>query len=375
MEKMEQTGQQDEGRIEKIVTHEGIFHTDEVFGEAILKDLFPESMELKAGGKTDFVEYIRTRDKNVIDKAKQSSTTMVIDTGGEDDFEKFNLDHHQLEGAGSRENGVNYATAGLVWKHFGKEWIKYVDVYSRHSTEDKGVIGDKDWMKHIDQDAKDMSLTEEEIGLVWKLIDEQYIQYIDANDTGQMEDITCTLSDGTEMNGKTFSLAEVVRLYNIDTKDGKTHQDRFDSAVEVMRNAIHAAVHKYMDLVEDLRIFKMERCEFISDNKAVLVKQNISPIAMSYLMDNKEEFKEVEYYAALNNKGGYSVMVVPIKEGLRQYRNPDMIPVELRLGNNPKEINKIIGIQDGVTFAHTAGFFASCKNIEASKRFLEYCTK
>ncbi len=110
----------EENRIEKIVTHEGLFHTDEVFATAILKDLFPESMELKDGGKVDFVKYLRTRDKGAISRYKESPSTLLTDVGGEYDFENFNMDHHQIEGAGSTENGIKYAAAGRVWKHFGR---------------------------------------------------------------------------------------------------------------------------------------------------------------------------------------------------------------------------------------------------------------
>lgn len=354
MEKIEQMGsvQADEQRIEKIITHEGIFHTDEVFGEAILKDLFPESMELKAGGKIDFVKYIRTRDKGIVEKAKESGTTMVIDIGGEDDFERFNMDHHQPGGAGARENGVEYATAGLVWKNFGKDWIKYVDVYSRH-----------------------LEMTSDEIDTVWDMIDQNYVQYIDANDTGQMESITCTLVDGTEMAGKSFSLAEVIRLYNIDTHDGNKQQDRFNIAVEVMRSSILSAAYKYMELIDDLRTFQIENCQIIGDGRALIIDQMLKPITTSYLFDHIEEFKNVEYAAVLSNNGGYSIVVVPIKDGLREYRNPNKIPAELRLGSNATEINNLLSIKNGVTFVHTAGFFASCKNTEAATKFLEYCTK
>lgn len=324
-------------------------------------------MELKNGGKIDFVKYIRTRDKNIIDKAKKSEAAMIIDAGGENDFEKFNIDHHQLEGAGSRENGIDYATAGLVWKYFGKEWIKYIDVYSRNIEKDKHIHED-DW----DREDK---LTDSEIQLIWNMIDENYVEYIDMSDTGQMESMTCRLKDGTEVNANHFSFKEIIRLYNIDTRDGKSQTERFNAAIEVMRSSMLSIVYKYIDLVEGLRDFKKEKTEFISDGRAVIINQTVEPVVTSYILDTGDEFKNAEYVAVLNKSGGYSIMPVPIKEGLRIYRNPDAIPAELRLGNNPKEINSILGIKDGVTFSHTAGFFASCKNIETAKRFLEYCTK
>lgn len=343
---------QQENRIEKIVTHEGFFHTDEVFATAILKDLFPESMELKDGGKADFVKYLRTRDKGNISRYKESPSTLLTDVGGEYDFENFNMDHHQIEGAGARENGIKYAAAGLVWKHFGKEWIKYVDVYSRR-----------------------LNMSEEEIDFVWGQVDETYVQFFDSSDTGQMESITCELKDGTELNGKPFSFSEIIRLYNIDVGDGSKHQKRFDLAVEVMRTSMLSIAYKYMQMIEGLRKFNLEKCEFISNGRAVIINQDVGSEVSSYVLDKQEEFKKVEYYAVRNFKDNYTILVAPVERGQRKYRNPNAIPVELRLADNVEEINKLIGVEKGVIFSHTAGFMASCKDLETARKFLEYCTK
>jgi uncharacterized UPF0160 family protein len=380
MEKMENTVEQEvgENRIEKIVAHDGVFHFDEVFGEAVLKDIFPESMHVRHPKdgitKIDYVKYLRTRDKNILDEAKKTKSAMLLDVGNEYDFEQYNMDHHQLEGAGERENGVKYATSGLVWKHFGKEWIKYIDTYSRQLGKNKKHIGDKDWVRHVDENARDTALTEKQIDLVWNLVDENYVQYIDSNDTGQMESITCTLSDGTKLSGKHFSLAEVVRLQNIDTHD-RTTQQRFNDSVSMIRRLLLSIVYKYMDLVEGIEKIKPENYEFVSEGRAVIINQQAGPAVTSYLMDKKEEFKKVEYFAILNPQGGYSVIVNPIAEGLREYRNPDAIPKELRLGNDVENINKQLGIEEGMIFAHPAGFFALCKDVDTAKKLLEYCTK
>ncbi len=366
--------QTEENRIETIITHEGTFHADEVFATAILKDLFPDSMELKAGGKVDFVKYLRTRDPKTVSQSLQSDSVMVIDTGGEDNPEKFNYDHHQVQGAGQRENGVKYATAGLIWEQYGKEWIKYVDVYFRHKRKDRREIGEEGWIEDIDKKSVTASLNEEEIDLIWSSIDEKYVQLIDSRDTGQLQDMTMTLEGGTELPGEQFTLAEVVRLYNIDTYDGKKPQQRFDEAVEVFRTLLFSMVNKYMDLVSGIRKFNPEKAKFLSNGRAVIINQKLNPVVTSYLVDKKEGFENVEYFAVLNAKDGYSIMVAPVREGMRQYRNPQMIPEELRLGNDVAEVNKRIGSEDGVTFSHTKGFFASCKDIKTAEKFLEYCT-
>lgn len=88
----------------KIVTHNGQFHTDELMGVATLKLIYPEA------------EIIRTRTEEII-----NSADIVLDVGLVYDREKKRFDHHQSEGAGVRENGIPYASFGLVWKEYGKD--------------------------------------------------------------------------------------------------------------------------------------------------------------------------------------------------------------------------------------------------------------
>jgi uncharacterized UPF0160 family protein len=90
----------------RIVTHNGAFHADEIFAVAVLK-LFLVDTEL---------EIIRTRDIDLINNADY-----VLDVGSIYDESKNRFDHHQEGGAGKRENGIPYASFGLVWKKFGEK--------------------------------------------------------------------------------------------------------------------------------------------------------------------------------------------------------------------------------------------------------------
>jgi uncharacterized UPF0160 family protein len=90
-----------------VVTHSGGFHADEVFALAVLE------LVCEVHGKTFHV--IRTRDESVI-----QSADMVFDVGRLYDPASLRFDHHGTEGAGKRDNGIPYATFGLVWNTFGK---------------------------------------------------------------------------------------------------------------------------------------------------------------------------------------------------------------------------------------------------------------
>src|SRR3989344_3857156 len=92
----------------KLITHNGSFHSDDVFACATLSLLLE-----KRGEK---LEIIRSRDEKIID-----SGDIVFDVGGIYDAEKNKFDHHQIGGAGKRENGIPYSSFGLIWKKFGEE--------------------------------------------------------------------------------------------------------------------------------------------------------------------------------------------------------------------------------------------------------------
>lgn len=89
-----------------LATHNGSFHPDECFAIATIL--------LWADKYNKIVKIIRTRDDRMIEKAD-----MVMDVGMQYDYLRNRFDHHQQGGAGKHDNGIPYASFGLVWKHFG----------------------------------------------------------------------------------------------------------------------------------------------------------------------------------------------------------------------------------------------------------------
>jgi uncharacterized UPF0160 family protein len=91
----------------KLITHNGSFHADDIFAAATF------SLLLEKKGET--FEIIRTRDPEII-----RTGDYVFDVGEIYDEKTNRFDHHQ-KGAGIRENAIEYASFGLVWKKFGLE--------------------------------------------------------------------------------------------------------------------------------------------------------------------------------------------------------------------------------------------------------------
>lgn len=378
-----------ENATEQIITHDGLFHADEVFADAILEDLLPQYMKVGVADRVKYVDRIRTREQEVLKDAMIAKNKMLLDVGGKYNFDLSNLDHHQQGGAGKRENGISYAAAGLVWKHYGKEWIDYVEQYTRLAKHDSDEEAEQNRIENgekpsidpkvliekntgIERENISQKLSEDEKQLIWEQMDKNFIQFLDANDTGDLQAVTCSLANGTEISGFQFTLPEIVRTANIESHDGRSHYKRFKDTVELFRMISYSIANKYIDIVEGMRGFDMGKCQFSSDKKTVVIDQVLPPAVYSFIVANKPEFADVEYYATLNIKNEYSVMVAPISEGARDYRNPNAIPKNIRVGNKTSDVNKTLGV-NGVSFIHTAGFFANCKDRESAQKLIDYC--
>lgn len=96
--------------MQRAVTHNGVFHADDVLAGAILRFLVPE------------IRIERTRDREVLEAAKGDPAVVVFDVGGEYNPSQNNFDHHQRgwgEDPSHLREGVPLSSAGLLWRAFG----------------------------------------------------------------------------------------------------------------------------------------------------------------------------------------------------------------------------------------------------------------
>ncbi|MBE3640292.1 MYG1 family protein [Mangrovicoccus algicola] len=91
-----------------LVTHSGGFHADEVLSTVILTRLFPQA------------QVVRSRDPEWITPGPDR---IVYDVGGAHDPAAGIFDHHQ-RGAPQREDGRPLSSFGLVWGHFGRDYLR-----------------------------------------------------------------------------------------------------------------------------------------------------------------------------------------------------------------------------------------------------------
>lgn len=127
----------------KIATHNGKFHADEVFAVSLLRNL----------DRFKDAEIVRTRDAEILKEAD-----VVLDVGGVYDPQTHRYDHHQPEfkDSFSPQFKTLLSSAGLVYKHFGKEILA----------------------------SKASNLSQEQIEALYVQVYESFVEAFDANDNG-----------------------------------------------------------------------------------------------------------------------------------------------------------------------------------------------
>ncbi|MBS3084829.1 MYG1 family protein [Candidatus Pacearchaeota archaeon] len=128
-----------------VATHDGKFHPDEVFSIAILKFIYPD------------LKVLRTRDEKKLKEAD-----IRIDIGRKYDPKTNDFDHHQIDFNLKRENGIPYASCGLVWKSF---WDKLVSSKKAYKFIDEKLI------QFIDAGDNAFKTFETKIGFVYDLFE------------------------------------------------------------------------------------------------------------------------------------------------------------------------------------------------------------
>ena len=98
--------------ITHIITHSGGFHADELLSSVILTRLFQKA------------ELRRTRDRQWLSPSPEK---IIYDVGAIYDADVQIFDHHQRPSP-LREDGQPFSSFGLIWKHYGREYLTAMNV-------------------------------------------------------------------------------------------------------------------------------------------------------------------------------------------------------------------------------------------------------
>ena len=144
------------------------------------------------------------------------------------DFGEF--DHHQKNRNGQRANGIFYSSIGLLWKKFGKKYLKDLKI------------------KNINK--------------VYEYMDNELIQYIDATDNMQMEYL------------KNKTSPDFIKLCNPEWNEDIAEEEGFIHALKL--------ADEFWDLYIKHAIAEIEAIEIIirkanetNENYVVLKRQNL----------------------------------------------------------------------------------------------------
>lgn len=105
--------------VKYLVTHSGGFHADELLSSVVLTRLYPDA------------RLVRTRDAEQITPA---ADRVIYDVGREYDADRAIFDHHQKD-APLRDDGQPLSSFGLVWRHYGRDYLRALAVPDLHVEE------------------------------------------------------------------------------------------------------------------------------------------------------------------------------------------------------------------------------------------------
>lgn len=273
----------------RVATHSGSFHADEVFALATLR------MALGP------LEIVRTRSPE-----KLASCALRVDVGRRYDPQTGDFDHHQGE-VGERENGIRFASFGLVWKQHGEALGGSPEVAAA--------------------------------------VDARVVAPIDAGDNGQ--ELFEPLIEGAVP----YAVSGVIAAMNPpwDAEDGAAAERvAFDEAVDlaegIIRRELEASqgraratelVRGALGRAEDPRILELDR-------------------GMPWRGVVLGEAPEVLFVVSPRSRGDWSLQAVPAGE--HGFANRRSLP-EPWAGLEGEPLQAVTGVEDAV-FCHVARFMA-----------------
>jgi len=271
------------------VSHDGVFHGDDVFAAAMLQIHY---------GK-EKVEFVRTRKQEIM-----TGADVVFDVG------EGPLDHHQKGGAGTRENGVPYASAGLIWKQIGQE-----------------LAGS--------QKAAD-------------LVDKNLIQTIDGLDCGYKGFTT-----------NTYTVYNMVFDMNPTWSEDQDFDGRFALAVDTARSIL-------------IRTIETARAQAEGEEIIAQAMKN-SPVGLILLdrfvpwQDFVVSNSDATYVLFPGSDGSWRIQGVPAEAGSFKLRK--QLP-EAWAGKRNADLDAVTGVQGGV-FCHISRFMAGHSTKEGAIKLAE----
>ncbi|KAH3666713.1 hypothetical protein WICMUC_005530 [Wickerhamomyces mucosus] len=320
-------------QILRICTHSGSFHADEALAVFMLR-LLPK-----------WKDATLKRSRNPED---WENSDIVVDVGATYDGVKF-FDHHQ-RGFTETFNDTfktKLSSAGLVYKHFGKE-----------------IIGE------IIDERNDQSVLE----LLYIKVYKEIIEAIDANDNG-INKYANDIDESPRFKDRSITLPSIVAnlnpFWNEDNSD-ESYDRQFLIASEVIGNA-------FVNVVKNLGLSWLPAKKVVEEafNKRFETHSSGSILILDQFAPWKDHLYEIEkshdsfgktlYVLFADASNNWRISTVPISGGSFENRKP--LPENWR-GLRDDALSKESGVE-GCVFVHAAGFIGGAKTKEAVLKLAE----
>eukprot|EP00064_Thunnus_orientalis_P001873 superscaffoldBa00000129_g1877 len=324
--------------VQKIGTHNGTFHCDEVLACFFLRQL-PEYKD---------AEIVRTRDP-----AKLAECDIVVDVGGEFDPKRHRYDHHQRTFAESFNSlcpqkpwVTKLSSAGLVYLHFGRQ-----------------VLAQLTQLKEDDR----------QLEVLYDKLYENFVEEVDAVDNGISQcDGEARYSISTTLSARVGHLNPRWNSKSQDTEHvcihTKCHQEGFKKALVMVGEDFLDRLDFYKSswlpartVVEEA---VKERHKADPSGEVVLFSQGGCPWKEHLFALEKDLHIEtpIKFVLYPDQNGQWRVQCVPA--GLNTFQNRLSLPEQWR-GVRDEALSELSGIK-GCIFVHAGGFIGGNKTQEGA---------
>jgi uncharacterized UPF0160 family protein len=306
--------------MKKLITHNGSFHTDDIFAAATLI-LYLEKIDntfSAQGGPASGWEIIRTRDPEII-----NSGDFVFDVGGVYDEATNRFDHHQLGGAGRRsratsegESGVEieYASFGLVWKKFGIELCESQEVVD--------------------------------------LIDQKLIAPIDAGDNG------IDLYKNNFENVSPYTINNVLSIFSPTALEDMDKDVQFSKALVWAKEILSREIKKANDKIK-ITVIIQDFYKTSEDKRLIVIDK--PKVSRFEIWDALQIFPE-PLFVVYGDSEDWSA--VAMRKEKNSFGNRKNFPIEWK-GLREKELQDISRVEDAI-FCHNNLFMVAAKSKEGA---------
>lgn len=308
----------------KICTHSGSFHADESLAVYLLR-LLP-----KFSGS----QLIRSRDP-----VDWEAADIVVDVGGKYDNGGKWYDHHQRDFSEkfSNEFQTKLSSAGLIYKHFGKDII--YEVLKLESPAD--------------------------VDLLYIKIYKEFIEALDANDNG-INNYSASVEK--KFNDKNLSLPALVSQLNplwTENPQDKDYDEAFEHASTLMGNAFLNLLRGYgkgwlpartvVELAFKLRFDVHPSGEIIVLDSFCPWKEHL------YAIEKEQDARgSIKFVLFADSSSKWRVSTVLVTSTSFEFRMG--LPQAWR-GLRDDALSKETGVE-GCIFVHAAGFIGGCNTKE-----------